>query len=302
MKFPQHVQSYLDTLGTVLSRRSTVGALVSAARYLSGKPDAEIVDYDWTKLDADAVTRALGRARDDKKAPATVRKMRSAITGVAKAAWRAGAIDDGVLARITAVPHVRGGGRRLGRALKEADVAKLLLACLESNGGTFASARDRALLAMLFGAGLRRSEAAGALLSGWEADTGSIEVVGKGQKRRKVPMGAAAKHIEAWIACRGSATCDRLLLAVHHRGKVLDHGLTPEGVYTALQRLGERVGVKVSPHDGRRTRITSLFAANVDMATVQRLAGHASPATTVKYDLRGQDALEEAVRKVGGGL
>ena len=302
MKYPQAVQSYLDTLGTELSRRSTEGSLVSAARYLLDRADAGIADYDWTKLDADTVTRALGKMREDGKAPATVRKVRSAITGVARAAWRAGTIEDGVLARVTAVPHVRGGGRRLGRAVKAAEVAKLLLACDASNGGEAARARDRALLAMLFGAGLRRSEAAGALLSGWDAETGSIEVVGKGQKRRKVPMGDAARHIEAWLGVRGTVTSDRLFLGVHHRGAVQDQGLTPEAIYQALSRLGKRAGVKVSPHDGRRTRITSLFAASVDMATVQRLAGHASPATTVKYDRRGQDALEEAVRKVGGGL
>lgn len=302
MKYHQHVQSYLDTLGTELSRKSTIGALVSAARYLSGQPKAGINDYDWTKLDADAVTRALGQMREDKKAPATVRKVRAAISGVSKAAWRAGAIEDGVLARIQAVPQVRGGGKARGRALKIEEVAKLVLACNASSGGASAIARDRALLALLFGAGLRRSEAAGALLSGWDADTGSIEVVGKGQKRRKVPMGDAAHHVEAWLVERRTMTCDRLLLAVHHRGQVQDRGIDAEGIYRALVRLGERVGVQVSPHDGRRTRITSLFSAGVDMATVQRLAGHSSPATTVKYDRRGQDALEEAVRKVGGGL
>lgn len=302
MKFPQHVQSYLDTLGTELSRKSTIGALVSAARYLSGQPKAGIVDYDWTKLDADTLTRALGQMRDDKKAPATVRKVRSAVSGVAMAAWRAGAIEDGVLARIKAVPQVRGGGKRRGRAVKAEEVAKLVMACNGSSGGASAIARDRALLAMLFGAGLRRTEVAGALMSGWDADTGSIEVVGKGQKRRKVPMGDAAHHVEAWLAERRAMTCDSLILAVHHRGQIQDRGLTAEGIYEALVRLGERVGVKVSPHDARRTRITSLFSAGVDMATVQRLAGHSSPATTVMYDRRGQDALEEAVRKVGGGL
>lgn len=302
MSQSQHVQSYLDTLGTPVSRKVTRWALGYAARYLSGNTSAGVDDYDWTKLDASGLSRVIGMMHELHKAPATIHSVRAAILGVAKAAWRAGELEDAVIARLEAVPRVRGGGRRFGRALKVDEVAKLLLACDASTGGHNAVARDRAMLAMMFGAGLRRSEVAGALLSGWDVQTGSIEIIGKGQKRRKVPMGDAAKYVDAWISTRRAISCERLLLRVHHRGQIQSQGLTAEAVYTALARLGKRVGVQVSPHDGRRTRITSLFSAGVDMATVQRLAGHASPATTVKYDRRGQEALEKAVREVGGGL
>ncbi len=73
--------------------------------------------------------------------------------------------------------------------------------------------------------------------------------------------------------------------------------MTDQAVMTMLRRRALQAGVATfSPHDFRRTFITELLSAGVDVLTTSRLAGHSDPATTQKYDHRSEDAKRKAVQ------
>jgi site-specific recombinase XerD len=84
------------------------------------------------------------------------------------------------------------------------------------------------------------------------------------------------------------------------RGLVPARRLTGQTVvYDRLRHLADRAGVAASsPHDCRRSLAGDLLDVGVDLATVQALLGHASPATTVRYDRRGEHAVRQAATRV----
>ncbi len=183
--------------------------------------------------------------------------------------------------------------------LDTTELGKLFAACyhdpLPARG-----ARDAALLAILAGAGLRRSEAAGLDVADFNPAEGALTIVaGKGNKSRVVPLpGGATAAIKEWLGIRGSAP-GPLICAITKGDNPSHRGLTPQAVYGILQRLAGTANVPhFSPHDLRRTYISSLLAAGADLALAQRAAGHSSPTTTARYDRRGKAALEAAVSRL----
>lgn len=144
--------------------------------------------------------------------------------------------------------------------------------------------------AVLYGGGRRRTEAVALDLADCDAATGALTVrSGKGRKARVVHAtngGRAA--LDAWRAVRG-LEAGPLLGTVTKGGRVQIRRVTPQAVYVRLAALGERAGVaKFSPHDMRPSFVSGLLDAGADIATVQRLAGHANVTTTQRYDRRGE--------------
>ena len=161
---------------------------------------------------------------------------------------------------------------------------------------TPAGVRDAALIGLLQ-AGLRRSEVVGLDQSDVELHTGALTIRGgKGQKDRLayLPPEALAA-VSAWVAIRGGEA-GALLYPVHCVGRLLPRRLSDQAVLNALQKRADQSGVApFSPHDFRRTFISELLDAGVDIVTVQQLVGHASPTTTARYDRRGEAAKRQAV-------
>jgi integrase len=115
----------------------------------------------------------------------------------------------------------------------------------------------------------------------------STRKVGRKDRTTYLDGGAAAARVD-WLVVRG-ADAGPLLCPVNKTGKITIQLLSDQAVLGALQKRAKQATVKAfSPHDLRRTFISDLLDAGADIATVQRMAGHASPETASRYDRRGE--------------
>ena len=257
---------------------------------------AGIRDCPWQALRYQHVA-ALRSLLAERFAPATVNKHLSAIRQVMRHAWLLGLMDAETYQRAAAVPNVKGSRLPAGRALDAGEIEALFRAC---NDGKNAGARDAAALALMFGMGMRRSEAAGTQLTDYDPESGALRIIGKGNRQRLAFAANGSKALVAdWLAVRGEAP-GPLLAPVSKSGTVdVGTGITPQALMYRLRKRCVQAGVKrASPHDLRRTFVSSALAAGADLARVQRLAGHRNPATTERYDRRPDDALREAAALV----
>ena len=151
-------------------------------------------------------------------------------------------------------------------------------------------ARDHCITELLYGCGLRVGElvaldvAAGPGAAGWlDAADATAHVLGKGSKRRSVPIGGPAlKALAAWLACRAAlARPDEPALIVSRHGS----RLSSSQVRTRLQALGQAAGLPtgVHPHMLRHSYASHLLQSSGDLRAVQELLGHASISTTQVY-------------------
>jgi site-specific recombinase XerD len=229
------------------------------------------------RADAGTLRRYAAHLGTLRYAPATAARKLSAVRGAY--AWMQ---DRGVIERSPAalIPGPR-RARTLPATLSADEVARLLDA---PAGAEPRDLRDRALLELLYGCGLRAAEACDLDMRDLRLEAGSLRVTGKGSKQRVVPIGGAAEAaIERYLA-RGrprmvtGGRCERLFVSV--RGRPLH----PSDVRRALLRALERAGVaQRSPHALRHTFATHLLEGGADLRSIQDMLGHASVGTTQVY-------------------
>lgn len=272
------------------SRRSTAQALRVVAQILG----VEFEAMPWASLRYQH-TAAVRSAIAGRLAPATCARILAALKGVLRECNRLGLMSAEDALRASDLPPVRGSRPAPGRALELDEHAALRAAC-ELTGAL--GARDRALLALLYAGGLRRSEAVG--LDVEQVETDQLTVHGKGNKVRLVYLaGVHLADLEAWLGLRGRDP-GPLLCRVLRGGRIMLRRLTAQAVFAALRRLGQRAGVaRFSPHDLRRTTISTLLDRGVDIATVKEFAGHSQLSTTQRYDRRGEKAKRAAAAVLG---
>jgi len=159
--------------------------------------------------------------------------------------------------------------------------------------------RDAALVALAYAGGFRRAELVALDLGDYDGDSGRLRIIGKGNRERLVFVNNGARDaLVAWLRVRGDMP-GPLLLPVDRHGTIGAARLSAQAVYARLAHLAERAGVKAfSPHDCRRSLAGDLLDSGVDLATVQAVLGHSSPATTARYDRRGERAVRDAAGKV----
>ena len=277
---------YLAAKPSAVGRRGLERSLARAAEILTGGLATSGLVVNWAEVRYQHVAAMRALLIEAEAKPATINHILAAVRGTLREAWRLGQIDAEELARATDVPNVKGSALPAGRHVDAAEVAALFRACSDEPAG----ARDSALLALLYGCGLRRSEAVAVQLADY--DEGVVKVLaGKGRKDRIVycPAGGRAA-IDSWIARRGDWP-GTLLCPVRKGGRVQRRSMTAQAVLLRLRHLAEQAGVtRFSPHDLRRSFVGTLLDAGADLSSVQRLAGHADVGTTAKYDRRPEDA------------
>ena len=183
--------------------------------------------------------------------------------------------------------------RKLPRTLSAGEAERLVEA---ASGTTPRALRDRALVELLYGAGLRVSEAIGLERSGVDLDERAVRVLGKGGKERVVPVGRQAVEALRRYLSRGRPYLDR-----RHRPELFLNArggaLTRSGAFLILRRLAEAAGLepgRVHPHLLRHSFATHLIEGGADLRSVQEMLGHADLSTTELYthvsDRRRRDA------------
>jgi site-specific recombinase XerD len=283
---------YLASLAEGPSRRTMRQALDAIAALVSGGA-ADCLTLNWAALRFQH-TAAIRAALAEQHKPATCNKMLSALRGVLGAAFDLGQMDANDFQRAIRIKSVKGETLPAGRELTAGEVAAIMAACAADP--TPAGARDAALFAVEYGAGLRRAEVVALDLADYDRASGELRIFGKGKKERIVWVtNGAFDALADWLALRGDDP-GPLFVPVFKGGRlVLGDRLTPQAVYNLLAKRAGEAGVKAfSPHDLRRTFVSNLLDAGADIATVQRLAGHSNVETTARYDRRGERAKKAA--------
>jgi len=172
--------------------------------------------------------------------------------------------------------------RALPKTLSPGEVERLIEA---ATGTTPRALRDRALVELLYGAGLRVSEAVGLDRAAVDLERRLVRCIGKGSKERIVPIGREAVEAIRRYEARGRPYLDkrrRPELFLNAQGGAL----TRAGAFLILRRLAERAGLepeRIHPHLLRHSFATHLLEGGADLRSVQEMLGHADLATTELY-------------------
>ncbi len=185
----------------------------------------------------------------------------------------------------------------LPSVLTDEEISRLLRAV--SDAGSRYPARDRLLIELLYGCGLRVSELCGLKRSALKTGAGFVRVLGKGGKERIVPLGGAVPAaIEEYLKTdyprlRKPHSGDHLLLT--RNGNPLDR----HNVYRIVRKLAALSGVKkaASPHTLRHSFATELLKGGADLRAVQEMLGHSSIVTTEIYTHVDAKRLKESHSK-----
>jgi integrase/recombinase XerD len=230
-------------------------------------------------------------------APATVARAVVAARSLHRFLAEEGRIPSDAGADIEA-PRVPAG---LPKALSEPDVEALLAAV---TGDDALARRDRAMLEVLYGTGLRISELVGLRLGDVDLESALLRAFGKGSKERVVPVGRhAVAALVAWLAPSGRPALapeqwrrrgDADAVFLNRRGG----RLTRQGAWLVVKRWGTVAGLdgKLTPHVLRHSCATHMLDHGADIRAVQEMLGHASVSTTQVYTKVSTDRLFAAYR------
>jgi integrase/recombinase XerC len=248
---------------------------------------------DWSALDSQHVRRFAAHSHKSGLAPRSIQRRLSAVRSfyafllreaASETARTATARARGSAARVTGNPaaQVRApkAARRLPQTLDADQMARLLQMPAQ---GDRLSARDRALMELLYSSGLRLAELVGLDVSSLDLKDGVVHVLGKGRKARIVPVGRIAlRALRHWLQERAQfARPDEHALFVGRNGSRL--GPRAVQVRVALWARRQGLGMHVHPHLFRHSFASHLLESGGELRGVQELLGHADISTTQIY-------------------
>lgn len=281
---------YLAGIPSAVGRRGLQRSLARAAKLLTCDATSDAFAVNWATVEYQHVMALKAVLIKQEAKPTTINHVLAAVRGTIREAWRLGYIDAETKERICDVGNVKSSTLPAGRHVDIGEVRRLFETC----GDTTAGARDAAMLSLLYGAGLRRSEAVALRFDDY--DDGALTVrSGKGRKERLVYCPAGGRQaIDSWIAHRGSWP-GALLCPVAKGGKIQQRAMSAQAVLLRLRFLADRAGIsRFTPHDLRRSFVGELLDAGADISAVQKLAGHSNVSTTQIYDRRPEEAKRRA--------
>jgi integrase/recombinase XerD len=240
------------------------------------------------------VAAYVAHLRSSGRAPSSVARALVAVRALHRFLAEEGHRDSDPAAAVE-VPRVPQG---LPKALSEAEVERLLAQVV---GDEPIARRDRAILEVLYGTGLRISELVGLSLDHLDLEGGLLRAHGKGAKERIVPVGRLAREaVGAWLAPGGrpelvperwGRRSDADAVFLNARGGRLSR----QGAWGIVRGYGRHAGLadRLTPHVLRHSCATHMLDHGADIRAVQELLGHASISTTQVYTLVTTDRLRE---------
>jgi integrase/recombinase XerD len=272
MSSDRAVDSFLALSATRLAPR-TVEAyrrdLADAAAFLEASPD---------KATPERLAAYVASMRARGLAATTIGRRIAALRSFYRHQMLIGARADNPAAE----PDLPRRARTLPRTLSPGEAERLM----EAAAGTAPRAlRDRALVELMYGAGLRVSEAVGLDRSAVDLEGRLVRCLGKGSKERVVPIGREAANALRRYLARGRPFLDR-----RHRPELFLNAqggaLTRAGAFLILRKLAATAGLepdRVHPHLLRHSFATHLLEGGADLRSVQEMLGHADLSTTERY-------------------
>ena len=238
---------YLGELHTEYSKRTMRSALNLFARWGGAE---SLLDVEWAKLTPVAVSSFMRQQLSAGKSAVSVNLYLCALKGVAKAAWQLELLNHDALDRIRSIKQVRVSRLPVGRSLTYSESAALLSAAA---GDDPQKIRDRAILTLFLGCGLRRAEICSLQMDKVDLFDGTIRLIGKGNKERKAFLTPdMRKTVAAWLDVRSAGLPFREL----HRVATTSSRSSVEPVFTlsdsekVLRRRGRGPGdaARLAPH------------------------------------------------------
>ncbi|NWC74939.1 tyrosine-type recombinase/integrase [Pseudomonas sp. P7759] len=264
-----------------------------------GFEDINLEDIDWHLLQPEHVIALVAALREDGYAPNTSSLYVNAVRGVMNEAWRLNLISQEHLLRMRTVKAAAGTRLSQGRNLRRSLIREMMEVCAADPRPQ--GLRDAAVIGILYGSGMRKSESVNLDLAQINFEERSLRVIGKGNKEliKYAPDWAFTK-LQAWLAFRreqlkeGEQDDSFLFNRIRRGSHITRERITKHAIYYIARQRGEQVGVKIMPHDFRRSFITRVIEEH-DLSIAQKLAHHTNIQTTASYDVRDDNERRRAV-------
>ncbi len=290
MNAPAAIAEYLGWLVIEKGRSpATISAYRSDLHEFCQWLETSAISFD--EVNAGVIERYVANERASGRATSSVNRRLAAVRGFFNFLFNEGELTSDPTARVSA-------GRR-AKTLPKPISEELMSRLIESVNATQPrDLRDRALLELLYGTGVRVSEAVGVHIGHVDFDEELILVTGKGSKQRLVPMGRALRFALQRYLQPGGRTLlvselSKSSLFLNHRGSAL----TRQGVDLIIHQRALAAGVStkgLSAHVFRHSCATHMLEHGADIRVVQELLGHASIATTQLYTAVSLHSLRSA--------
>jgi site-specific recombinase XerD len=266
-------------LGSLRSRESQRGYRHSIDEFITWYCSEPRLSFNKT-----VVTRYRIHLEDRQLAPGTINVRLVAVRRLAYEAADSGLVRTDLAAGIRRVKGAKKLGVRLGNWLTAEEARRLW----QSPGAeTLKGKRDRALLSVLLGCGLRRRELAELtvdVLQRREDHWAIVDLIGKGGHIRTVPVPDWVKQtIDEWLSAAGIVS-GRVFRCVCRAGKIWGNGMSERVVWHVVKKYASKLNLdRLAPHDLRRSCARLCHAAGGEMEQIQFLLGHVSVQTTERY-------------------
>ncbi len=264
-----------------------------------GLDEVNLEDIDWHLLQPEQVIALVAALREDGYAPNTSSLYVNAVRGVMNEAWRMSLISQEHLLKMRSVKAASGTRLGQGRNLRRTLIREMMEVCAADPRPQ--GLRDAAVIGLLYGSGMRKSESVNLDLAQIDFEQRSLRVIGKGNKElvKYAPNWAFAK-LQAWLEFRrgqlkeGEEDDTFLFNRIRRGSHITRERITKHAIYYIARQRGDQVGVKIMPHDFRRSFITRVIEEH-DLSIAQKLAHHTNIQTTASYDVRDDNERRRAV-------